>query len=205
MSTTPEPHAPAQRSTVAPPTGQPPESFQGRADALVDRVVNLLDPTGNILLGTTQEQACAAVRRGDLEAVRHIGGQFAICQQIGEDDSHGSIDWTADAVFPGQTRRGTGLDRRRADRRNLLNSSRREGLGRSIPSVVHANGSCTPPAGTATGRLSRSQPHAISFLRPTPQSAAGRHRIDWCGIHRSPGRGLRSLAGIDPRRRRRSA
>lgn len=58
-------------------------SFEGRAEALVDRVVNLLDPAGNVLLGTTWEQASAAVRRGDTEAVRRIGGQFAICEQAG--------------------------------------------------------------------------------------------------------------------------
>ncbi len=51
---------------------------------LVDRVVNLLDPHGNILLGTTMEEACSAVRRGDIEAVRRIRGQFAICQQSGK-------------------------------------------------------------------------------------------------------------------------
>lgn len=62
----------------------PPKSFQGQATKLVDRVVNLLDPAGNILLGTTQEQALSAVRRGDLAAIRQIGGQFAICEQAGK-------------------------------------------------------------------------------------------------------------------------
>jgi asparagine synthase (glutamine-hydrolysing) len=60
------------------------DSFEGQAAALIDRVVNLLDPAGNILLGTTQEEACAAVRRGDTEAVGQIGGQFAICEQVGK-------------------------------------------------------------------------------------------------------------------------
>lgn len=61
-----------------------PDAFQGQAAKLIDHVVNLLDPTGNILLGSTQEQASAAVRRGDLAAIRQIGGQFAICEQAGK-------------------------------------------------------------------------------------------------------------------------
>ncbi|MGB7347979.1 MAG: asparagine synthase-related protein [Pirellulaceae bacterium] len=59
-------------------------SFEGQPPALIDRVVNLLDPTGNILLGTTYQDACDAVRRGDSEAVGKIRGQFAICQQSGK-------------------------------------------------------------------------------------------------------------------------
>jgi asparagine synthase (glutamine-hydrolysing) len=58
--------------------------FSGQAAALVERVVNLMDPAGNILLGTTPEAANEAVRSGDIEAVRQIGGQFAICQQAGK-------------------------------------------------------------------------------------------------------------------------
>ena len=61
-----------------------PQSFQGQPQRLIDRVVNLLDPAGNILLGTSLDAACASVRRGDVEAVRQIGGQFAICEQAGK-------------------------------------------------------------------------------------------------------------------------
>lgn len=61
-----------------------PESFVGQSAALVDRVVNLLDPSGNILLGTSFEAASAAVRSGDAEAVGRIRGQFAICEQAGK-------------------------------------------------------------------------------------------------------------------------
>lgn len=61
-----------------------PDSFSGQAAKLVDRVVNLLDPRGNILLGTSLEQAKSAVRRGDLHGIRQIGGQFAICEQVGK-------------------------------------------------------------------------------------------------------------------------
>ncbi len=61
-----------------------PSSFAGQAARLIDRVVNLLDPAGDILLGTTPEQAHSAVRRGDLAAIRQIGGQFAICEQAGK-------------------------------------------------------------------------------------------------------------------------
>lgn len=61
-----------------------PQSFQGQPQRLIDRVVNLLNPNGNILLGTSFEEASASVRRGDIEAVRRIGGQFAICEQAGK-------------------------------------------------------------------------------------------------------------------------
>lgn len=61
-----------------------PMDFDGQASALVDRVVNLLDPAGNILLGTTSEAARTAVRKGEIEAIRQIGGQFAICEQSGK-------------------------------------------------------------------------------------------------------------------------
>ena len=63
---------------------QRPDAFEGQPAALVDRVVNLLDPAGDILLGTTREQAYHAVRAGDTEAVRKIGGQYAICEQAGK-------------------------------------------------------------------------------------------------------------------------
>lgn len=58
--------------------------FDGRAAELVDRVVNLLDPKGNIFLGTTFEEASAAVRAGETAAIRKIRGQFAICEQSGK-------------------------------------------------------------------------------------------------------------------------
>ena len=61
-----------------------PQSFQGQPQRLIDRVVNLLDPAGNILLGTNLEEASESVRRGDIDAVRRIGGQFAICEQVGK-------------------------------------------------------------------------------------------------------------------------
>ena len=47
-------------------------------------MVNLLDPAGNILLGTSLEEATASVKRGDVEAVRRIGGQYALCEQSGK-------------------------------------------------------------------------------------------------------------------------
>lgn len=59
-------------------------SFSGQPAALIDRVVNLLDPSGNVLLGCTMTAAEDAVRRGDAEAVAKITGQFAICQQVGK-------------------------------------------------------------------------------------------------------------------------
>lgn len=58
--------------------------FDGRQAELIDRVVNLLDPKGNLLLGTSFEEASEAVRGGDPAAIRNIGGQFAICEQSGK-------------------------------------------------------------------------------------------------------------------------
>ena len=65
-------------------TSTPLPEFQGQPNALIERVVNLLDPAGDVLLGTTRAQADDAVRRGDSEAVGQIRGQFAICQQAGK-------------------------------------------------------------------------------------------------------------------------
>lgn len=59
-------------------------SFQGQAPKLIDRVVNRMDPAGDILLGIRREDAEKAVRDGDVEAVRKIVGQFAICQVSGK-------------------------------------------------------------------------------------------------------------------------
>src|SRR6185503_3005939 len=49
----------------------------------VKKLVNLLDPTANVLFGTSQQAAEAAIASGDAEQVRKIGGQFAIVQQVG--------------------------------------------------------------------------------------------------------------------------
>lgn len=68
------------------PTARKPvqRDFDGRQAELVDRVVNLLDPRGNVLLGSTQQEAASAVRNGDTAAIRQIRGQFAICEQFGK-------------------------------------------------------------------------------------------------------------------------
>lgn len=52
-------------------------------DYPVKKVVNLLDPAANVLLGTSQAAAEAAVASGDPRRVRQIEGQFAIVQQVG--------------------------------------------------------------------------------------------------------------------------
>jgi asparagine synthase (glutamine-hydrolysing) len=62
----------------------PRAEFDGQAPALVDRVVNLMDASGDLILNMTHDQACRAVRGGNAEAVRRIRGQFAICQQQGK-------------------------------------------------------------------------------------------------------------------------
>jgi len=50
---------------------------------VVERLVNLLDPAGNVLLNTTQAEAESAVASGDPARVREIDGQFAIVQKAG--------------------------------------------------------------------------------------------------------------------------
>ncbi len=72
----------SQLESTAIPQESPP--VVGQPMALIDRVVDLLDPAGNVLIGTTLEQARSAVRSGNVEAVRQIGGQFAILEQSGK-------------------------------------------------------------------------------------------------------------------------
>ena len=49
----------------------------------VERLVDLIDPKGNVLLNRNIEQATAAVASGDLEQIRQIDGQFAIIAKRG--------------------------------------------------------------------------------------------------------------------------
>ena len=49
----------------------------------VERLVDLIDPSANVLLNMTNEEAAAAVASGDPERVRAIDGQFAIIQKQG--------------------------------------------------------------------------------------------------------------------------
>ena len=49
----------------------------------VHRVVNLMDPQGDMLLNMTPEEALRRVASGDAEAVGEIDGQFAILAQVG--------------------------------------------------------------------------------------------------------------------------
>ena len=53
--------------------------------AYVGRIVNLLEPTHNLLLNMDYEEACRRVRSGDVQAVREIDGQFAILTSEGQD------------------------------------------------------------------------------------------------------------------------
>lgn len=75
---------PAATSSLTPPRESNASDFDGRPMELVDRVVNLLDPRGNILLGTSFDVAREAVRSGNKEAIARIRGQFAICEQSGK-------------------------------------------------------------------------------------------------------------------------
>ncbi|TWT70058.1 asparagine synthase-related protein [Crateriforma conspicua] len=62
----------------------PSRTFQDQPTALIDRIVDLMDPAGNILLSGTFDQAVEAVASGDASRVAHIQGQFAICAKSGK-------------------------------------------------------------------------------------------------------------------------
>jgi asparagine synthase (glutamine-hydrolysing) len=49
----------------------------------IERLVNLLDPAGNLLFNMSLEDAKARVASGDVDQVRDIDGQFAILQKVG--------------------------------------------------------------------------------------------------------------------------
>lgn len=51
--------------------------------AYVERLVDLIDPAGNVLFNATYEEAVAAVASGDPERVRALDGQFAIVHKDG--------------------------------------------------------------------------------------------------------------------------
>ena len=61
-----------------------PSTFVGQPAALIEQVVDLLDPAGNVLLGLSEAEAREAVRSGNRDAIRRIGGQFAICERAGK-------------------------------------------------------------------------------------------------------------------------
>lgn len=52
--------------------------------SVMERLVNLCDPAGNVLLNMTVEEAIARVGSGDPEQVRQIDGQFALVHQQGK-------------------------------------------------------------------------------------------------------------------------
>jgi asparagine synthase (glutamine-hydrolysing) len=49
----------------------------------VERLVDLTDPSANVLLNATQEEAIAALASGDAERLREIDGQFALVHRDG--------------------------------------------------------------------------------------------------------------------------
>jgi len=51
--------------------------------AYVDRLVNLLDPSGNVIFNTSYDDAVERVGSGDATAVREIDGQFALLHKNG--------------------------------------------------------------------------------------------------------------------------
>ena len=54
-------------------------------NAYISRVVDLLDPSGNVLLNMDYEEAYRRVKSGDAQAVREIDGQFAILAYEGKE------------------------------------------------------------------------------------------------------------------------
>lgn len=74
----------SQSQEPRPQDSSPRVEFDGKAPALIDRVVNRMDPESNVILNMSIQEAQAAVRNGDAEAVGRIRGQFAICQQEGK-------------------------------------------------------------------------------------------------------------------------
>ena len=51
--------------------------------AYIDRLVDLIDTDGNVLLNMSYDEAAEAVASGDADAVGRIQGQFAIIQKRG--------------------------------------------------------------------------------------------------------------------------
>ena len=49
--------------------------------AYIDRLVDLIDTDGNVLLNMSYDEAAEAVASGDADAVGRIQGQFAIIQK----------------------------------------------------------------------------------------------------------------------------
>ncbi|MFO0014388.1 MAG: asparagine synthase-related protein [Planctomycetota bacterium] len=59
------------------------QASQGTVYQTIAKVVNLMDPSGDIILNMANEEARERVESGDPDAVRGIDGQFAICAQEG--------------------------------------------------------------------------------------------------------------------------
>lgn len=51
---------------------------------LIERLINLVDPSGNVILNMTNDEALARVASGDPEQVRQIDGQFALIHKSGK-------------------------------------------------------------------------------------------------------------------------
>ena len=51
---------------------------------LIERLINLVDPAGNVFLNMSGEEALARVASGDPEQVRGIDGQFALIHKQGK-------------------------------------------------------------------------------------------------------------------------
>ena len=51
---------------------------------LIERLINLVDPNGNVFLNMSPDEALTRVASGDPEQVRQIDGQFALIHKTGK-------------------------------------------------------------------------------------------------------------------------
>lgn len=84
----------------------------------IERLVNLLDPTANVLLNMSVEEAVERVGSGNPERIREIDGQFAARAPRWKADSHGAVARKAAALFHRQKGCRSNSDYRRSHRFN---------------------------------------------------------------------------------------
>ena len=145
MTKNPKPDSSSEQRPVSPRSApDKPQSFQGQPQRLIDRVVNLLDPAGNILLGTSLEEATASVKRGDVEAVRRIGGQYALCEQSGKTIRMARSIGRPMRYFLAKRAEGPALII--AERIDEIAQQLESEVSAISSTILHSNGTRTPPA-----------------------------------------------------------
>lgn len=160
---------------------------------LIERLVDLTDPTANVILNNMSPAAAAeAVALGDPERVRAIDGQFAIVQK------HGKIIRMARSLGrPLRISLPNGMPGRRwLSPNGLIRSAniwRAKGWGISFD-PPDANGAGSSLDGNCR-RLPRSEPHVDAVFQPDPQPIADRSRRYRSRLHRGALSGDSPLAG----------